>query len=136
MRMTKNPADSGALPGRWSERSGAVRGLAGLLRGDSPGGRRGARAVVGFVPGRVEVLGRHTDYAGGRSLVCAIERGFLFVAAPREDREVSMREVGRPFAPARFSLGGGAQPRRGDWTAYPVTMARRLARDFDANGLL
>src|SRR5947209_1278209 len=31
-----------------------------------------------FVPGRVEVLGKHTDYAGGRSLVCATERGFCF----------------------------------------------------------
>ena len=29
-----------------------------------------------FVPGRIEVLGKHTDYAGGRSLTCAAERGF------------------------------------------------------------
>ena len=29
-----------------------------------------------WVPGRIEVLGKHTDYAGGRSLVCALERGF------------------------------------------------------------
>jgi hypothetical protein len=28
-----------------------------------------------FVPGRVEVLGKHTDYAGGRSLLAAVERG-------------------------------------------------------------
>ena len=27
-----------------------------------------------WVPGRIEVLGKHTDYAGGRSLVCALER--------------------------------------------------------------
>ena len=25
-----------------------------------------------WVPGRIEVLGKHTDYAGGRSLVCAL----------------------------------------------------------------
>ena len=25
-----------------------------------------------FVPGRIEVLGKHTDYAGGRSLVMAV----------------------------------------------------------------
>ena len=29
-----------------------------------------------WVPGRIEVLGKHTDYAGGRSLLCTIERGF------------------------------------------------------------
>lgn len=28
-----------------------------------------------FVPGRIEVLGKHTDYAGGRSLLAAAEQG-------------------------------------------------------------
>ncbi|WP_220458772.1 galactokinase family protein [Schaalia sp. JY-X169] len=28
-----------------------------------------------FVPGRVEVFGKHTDYAGGRSLLIASEQG-------------------------------------------------------------
>jgi galactokinase len=35
-----------------------------------------------FVPGRVEVLGKHTDYAGGSSLLVAVERGFTFSAEP------------------------------------------------------
>jgi galactokinase len=38
-----------------------------------------------FVPGRIEVLGKHTDYAGGRSLLCAVERGFVVLATPRDD---------------------------------------------------
>ncbi|MCY2950504.1 MAG: galactokinase family protein [Planctomycetota bacterium] len=38
-----------------------------------------------FVPGRLELLGKHTDYAGGRSIVAAVERGFCVVAAPRAD---------------------------------------------------
>ena len=29
-----------------------------------------------FIPGRIEVLGKHTDYCGGSSIVCEIERGF------------------------------------------------------------
>ena len=28
-----------------------------------------------FVPGRLEVLGKHTDYAGGNSLLAAVEQG-------------------------------------------------------------
>lgn len=28
-----------------------------------------------FVPGRLEVLGKHTDDAGGRSLLAAVDRG-------------------------------------------------------------
>src|SRR5690606_7084874 len=38
---------------------------------------RGADDVAAtfFVPGRIEVLGKHTDYAGGRSLLAAVNRG-------------------------------------------------------------
>ncbi|MGO1384393.1 MAG: galactokinase family protein, partial [Arachnia sp.] len=28
-----------------------------------------------FVPGRLEVFGKHTDYAGGNSLLAAVDRG-------------------------------------------------------------
>ena len=31
-----------------------------------------------WVPGRIEVVGKHTDYAKGKSIVCAIDRGFVF----------------------------------------------------------
>src|SRR5512133_1966054 len=38
-----------------------------------------------WVPGRLEVFGTHTDYAGGRTLVCAIPLGFAVVARHRSD---------------------------------------------------
>ncbi|MEO9227002.1 MAG: galactokinase family protein, partial [Gemmatimonadaceae bacterium] len=37
-----------------------------------------------WVPGRIEVLGKHTDYGGGRSLLCAVERGICVVAKARQ----------------------------------------------------
>src|SRR5262245_49919579 len=37
------------------------------------------------VPGRIEVLGKHTDYAGGRSLLCTVERGICVVVSRRSD---------------------------------------------------
>ncbi len=46
-----------------------------------------------YVPGRIEVLGKHTDYAGGRSLLCAAERGFCAVASPRDDATVRIADV-------------------------------------------
>ena len=46
---------------------------------------RGADVRAWWVPGRIEFLGKHTDYAGGRSLLCATERGFAVVAVPRAD---------------------------------------------------
>ena len=54
-----------------------------------------------FVPGRIEVLGKHTDYAGGRTMVAAVERGFAIVAVPRDDRQTTVidAESGQTFAP-------------------------------------
>ena len=46
-----------------------------------------------FVPGRIEVLGKHTDYAGGRSLICAAERGMCVVAAPRSDAFIRIADA-------------------------------------------
>lgn len=37
-----------------------------------------------FVPGRLEVLGKHTDYAGGRSLLAAVDRGITITLADAE----------------------------------------------------
>ena len=46
-----------------------------------------------FIPGRIEVLGKHTDYAGGRSILCAIERGITLSVSPRSDAVVHVRDL-------------------------------------------
>ncbi len=66
---------SGSFPGATAERiSSAAQQLISEL-GAAP------RSVAVQVPGRIEVLGKHTDYAGGRSLTCATRRAFDMVAA-------------------------------------------------------
>ena len=82
-----------------------------------------------FVPGRVEVLGKHTDYCGGRSLVAAIERGICLAATPRDDDEVHVRAVDNDEA-VHFRLEPELQVPQGVWANYPMTVARRLARNF------
>lgn len=82
-----------------------------------------------FVPGRVEFLGKHTDYAGGRSIVCAIERGICMVAAPRSDSQIRMIDVKRGSS-ASFALNPDVEPSRGHWSNFPMTVVRRVARDF------
>ena len=42
-------------------------------------------AVVGSAPGRVNIIGEHLDYNGGRSLPIALESRTFVAAAPRED---------------------------------------------------
>ncbi len=82
-----------------------------------------------FVPGRIEVLGKHTDYAGGRSLLCAAERGMYFAVAPRTDARMRVAD-GRLGERADFVIEPGLKARAGHWSNYPMTMARRLARNF------
>jgi galactokinase len=93
------------------------------------GGRDDASHLAVFVPGRIEVLGKHTDYAGGRSLLCAAERGFCLVARLRSDSRVSMTDV-VDGSTAQVALEETVQPPDGGWALYVATVARRLARNF------
>ncbi|HWJ15233.1 MAG TPA: galactokinase family protein, partial [Gemmatimonadaceae bacterium] len=90
-------------------------------------------AVRYWVPGRIEVLGKHTDYAGGRSLLCAIERGFCFAAIPRPDDILRMHDalIGETV---EIRLHAETRVRPGHWSAYPTTVAQRLAANFSADG--
>jgi len=80
-----------------------------------------------WIPGRLEVFGKHTDYAGGRTLVAALPRGFALIAGS-----------GRPSAPrvtvADATTGEiatlpaiGHQPA---WAPYLDAVVRRLSRNF------
>jgi len=82
-----------------------------------------------FVPGRIEVLGKHTDYAGGSSLVIAAERGFCIIAAAAEDAQVTITDVANGEK-IEFTMTPELVPQLGHWSNYPMTVARRLARNF------
>lgn len=86
-------------------------------------------AVLLYVPGRIELLGKHTDYAGGRSILATVERGFVFVAMPRQDNKINIHDMSR-VRKTSFKLVNGLIPESGHWTNYPVTVARRLVHNF------
>src|SRR5437773_443979 len=80
-----------------------------------------------FVPGRLEVFGKHTDYAGGRSLLCAIERGYAVVAADRDDSHITIVDAKDGSAVQILDAAAVAAPA---WSVYPLTVARRIATNF------
>jgi galactokinase len=96
-----------------------------IQRGEDP--RQPATAW--FVPGRIEVLGKHTDYAGGRSVVAALERGFCCVASPHDDPNVRLYDV-RCDEEIGFAISPALVPDNQGWSNYAMTVARRLARNF------
>lgn len=77
----------------------------------------------------MEILGKHTDYAGGRSLLCAIDRGLVIGMVPRDDDTVTFLDVSSG-ARAGFRLDPGLVPLTGRWAGFPMTVARRIARNF------
>lgn len=82
-----------------------------------------------WVPGRIEVLGKHTDYAGGRSLLCTVERGFAVRVALRDDARIRAVDVATGGA-CETALDPATHAEPGDWSNYVATVARRLARNF------
>lgn len=90
----------------------------------------GARAHwLVWVPGRIEFLGKHTDYAGGRSLICPVDRGLTFAVAPRADDRLVVRDAVSGEL-AECALDPEAALPAGHWSVYPATVARRVARNF------
>jgi galactokinase len=102
----------------------------GTLEGQLPAG---AAPIRWFVPGRIEVLGKHTDYAGGRSLLCTAERGFCVVAAPRPDALVRIHDIVRRKS-IELALSPNLRIPAFGWTVYPSVVVRRIARNFPGAG--
>jgi N-acetylgalactosamine kinase len=81
-------------------------------------GERGGRQCV-FAPGRVNIIGEHTDYAGYPVLPIAIQRGIRVVCAPRGDSRIVLRNADPAFAAHEFTLEDCAVPfAKGDWGNY------------------
>ncbi|HEY0970348.1 MAG TPA: galactokinase family protein [Gemmatimonadales bacterium] len=94
----------------------------------SMGASRDDPACALTVPGRIEVLGKHTDYAGGRSILAAPERGVTMLAVPRGDALVRVHDVACGES-VELALDPELAP-GGGWANYPTTAVRRLARNF------
>lgn len=92
-------------------------------------GRRASETRAWWVPGRIEFLGKHTDYCGGPSLVCAVESGFAVATAARGDRRVLVHDA-QSGERAEAELSAELVPPRSHWANYPFTVVRRVARNF------
>ncbi|MFT3742857.1 MAG: galactokinase family protein [Pyrinomonadaceae bacterium] len=81
-----------------------------------------------FIPGRIEVLGKHTDYCGGRSIVCAIDRGF-HVEIEEESEPLVVLENRDISERVSIALN---DPKNlpGHWGNYAVEVVRRLGSNF------
>lgn len=73
-----------------------------------------------FAPGRVNLIGEHTDYNGGHVFPCALTLGTYAVARKRDDRV--LRFYSENFASLgviETSLDDLVPDEKADWTSYP-----------------
>jgi galactokinase len=81
-----------------------------------------------FVPGRIEIFGKHTDYAGGRSLLCTVPRGIAVAARARQDQIVRVVDLhDREIVAIDPTADRAARPGLDN---YASAVARRLALNF------
>ena len=84
--------------------------------------------VVVRAPGRVNLIGEHTDYNDGYVLPVAINRDVMFAVRPRADRVVDLYSLNfRASAP--FSLDRLVPDRSQPWSNYIRGVAQQLGRE-------
>ena len=80
----------------------------------------GKPEVTAYAPGRIEVLGNHTDYNEGYVFSAAIDCGTFFAASPSDDGKVTLvaLDLGETYSCA---LGDVAPVKEGmTWANYPL----------------
>ena len=82
-------------------------------------------------PGRINLIGEHTDYNGGFVMPVALDRDVLFAARAREDAVVSVANMEEQFPSFSFSISTDIpHAPRGDWRNYFQGAAQELCRRF------
>ncbi|MCX4307900.1 MAG: galactokinase [Acetatifactor sp.] len=80
----------------------------------------GTGAEVYFAPGRVNLIGEHTDYNGGHVFPCALTIGTYGVARKREDNKLRFYSMNfEQLGVIESSLEDLVPSREADWTNYP-----------------
>lgn len=88
-----------------------------------------------FAPGRINLIGEHTDYNGGNVFPASITIGTYGAARKREDRLVRLYSENFPdLGIIEFSLDDLSYNKAHDWTNYPKGMIVYLKEEgFEIN---
>ncbi|MGH7864280.1 MAG: galactokinase, partial [Candidatus Binataceae bacterium] len=110
-------------------RAGALASWLHALRGTGD-----ANDVAVRAPGRVNLIGEHTDYNGLPVLPVAIDRSTIVVASARNDGLVQIHNRDAAFTPRMFRVSRAIEPYpAGDWGNYIKAAVQGVVRRCCAN---
>src|SRR5207253_10679911 len=82
--------------------------------------------AVAVAPGRMNIIGEHTDYNEGYALPAAIDRHVAVALRLRRDSHLAMRS---DRFQATVNLDGLPSRRQGNWTDYLAGVAREIDQE-------
>ena len=81
------------------------------------------------IPGRIELVGKHVDYAGGRSITCAVDLAITAEARALAAPVLRVQDSQRPEV-VELALNDDCTAPAGHWSVYAAAVVRRLCSDF------
>lgn len=73
-----------------------------------------------FSPGRVNLIGEHTDYNGGNVFPCALSFGTYALIRNREDKKIRLNSLNfKNIGTVEFTLDNLIYDKNDDWANYP-----------------
>jgi galactokinase len=86
---------------------------------------------VFFAPGRVNLIGEHTDYNGGYVLPCSIQYGTLLAIKLRNDNKVKLHSLNFPFS-IEIDINQTLNKIGNEWVNYPLG----VMNEFQNRGII
>lgn len=85
-----------------------------------------------YAPGRVNLIGEHTDYNGGHVFPCALNIGTYAIAEKRQDRLFRVKSLNfKEKGIIEFSLDDLSYNKEHDWANYP----KGVIKEFSDKGI-
>jgi galactokinase len=98
-------------------------------------GNRDNTPVLFFSPGRVNLIGEHTDYNAGYVLPCSLNFGTWLAIRKSGNETLRMESLNFPLKQS-LPLSGIGKPIDGSWTNYPVGVVNEfIARGIRISGM-
>lgn len=88
-------------------------------------------ATLFFSPSRINIIGEHIDYNGGKVLPCSIDIGTYALVRATDDRKINLHSLNREYS-EKLCIDNPIYDETKDWLNYPLGMILSMS-EFGSN---